>query len=114
MGIIDSKNNLPLYNQRFSSQIEGFIFDTAESELVGHKITSEKGLVVSSFYMLYRTPGGRYYTYNQKRDPGSDPLLQGPEINLKPISKKEAETMYPELSDPRMSFNEAFNQIVDA
>lgn len=114
MGIIDSKNNLPLYNQRFSSQIEGFLYDTGESELIGHKITGEKGLVVSSFYMLYRTPGGRYFQYNQKRDPESDPLLQGPEINLKPIPKKEAETIYEDLTDKKMSFNEAFLKVVEA
>ena len=114
MSITDSKTGLPLHNQRASEVINGFEYDTASSELVGHLITGEKGLVVSDFHILYRTPGGRYFTYNQKRDPGVDPLLVGPEINLKPISKLEAEEIYKDLSDTKLTFNEAFNQIVEA
>ena len=114
MSMVDKKSGLPLRNLNTSDQIEGLIYNTAESELIGHKITDDKGLIVNAFYMLYRTKAGRYYVYDQKRDPGADPLLQGPEINLKPISKIEAKTIYEDLSDTKLTFNEAFNQIVNA
>lgn len=114
MSMVDKKSGLPMLNQRASDIIDGFKYNTEESELVGHKITDDKGLTVNAFFMLYRTPAGRYFAYNQKRDPGTDPLLQGPEINLEPISKLEAQEMYKDLSDTKLTFNEAFNQIVDA
>jgi len=112
--MVDKKSGLPMLNGRATEVIDGFEYDTRESELIGHKITNDVGLVVNAFYMLYRTKAGRYFVYNQKIDPGVDPFLIGPEINLKPISKLEAETMYKELSDPQMSFNEAFSQVVNA
>lgn len=114
MSMTDRKSGLPMLNQRASDVIDGFEYNTAESELIGHKITNDKGLTINAFYMLYRTKAGRYYVYNQKKDPGADPFLVGPEINLKPISKLEAETMYKDLPDTKLTFNEAFNQIVDA
>ena len=42
--IIDSKNNVPLHNQNVTKIIDDFEYNTALSELVGHKLSDDKGL----------------------------------------------------------------------
>lgn len=112
--IIDSKDNLPLKNQDMTQVIEGFEYNTAESELIGHKLIDDRGLTANAFYILYRTPGGRYLQYDYKSIPGTNPLLVKPEIKLTPKTKAEAEEIYKGLTDPRMSFNEAFRTVIEA
>jgi len=112
--IIDSKNNVPLHNRNMTKIIDGFEYDTASSELIGHKLTDDKDLTANAFYILYRTPGGYFFQYDQKSIPGTNPLIVGPEIKLTPKTQKEAEAIYKELSDPRMSFNEAFRKVIEA
>lgn len=112
--IVNSKNNLPLHNQNITKIIDGLIFNTAESELIGHKLTDDKGLTANAFYILYRSPGHRYFVYDHKNIPGTNPLIVKPEISLKPLTKAEAEELYEGLDDKQMTRAETFSQVVDA
>jgi len=114
MAIPDSKTGLPMFAMTSRDTIEGVKYDTAESELIGHKVLGVGGGSVNKFMLLYRSQGGRYFTYNHEKGETSsiDPLAAN--VTLKAIKKLEAETLYPELDDPQMSFNEAFRTIVEA
>jgi hypothetical protein len=107
--------NFPLNNRNASGVFEGYFYNTSESELIGHKVTDDKGLMTNKFYMLYRTSGGRYFVYDQERVEGID-LISSKAFNvtLKPIKKAEAEALFEGLDDKQMTFSEAFKRIVEA
>ena len=114
MSIRDTETGLPMFAMTSSDVIEGMQYDTGKSERVGHKLINGDGLTANKFLILYRTPGGRYFTYNHEKGETTSINPLAANVTLKPIKKLEAETLYPELSDPQMSFNEAFKKIVDA
>ena len=114
MSIRDTETGLPMFAMTSSDVIEGMQYDTGKSERVGHKLQNSDGLKANKFMILYRTPGGRYFTYNHIKGETTSVNPLAANVTLKPIKKLEAETLYPELSDPQLSFNEAFKRIIEA
>ena len=114
MSIRDTETGLPMFAMTSSDVIDGVKYNTAESERVGHKLINTDGLMANKFLILFKTPGGRYFIQNQEKGETTSINPLAANVTLKPIKKLEAETLYPELSDPQMSFNEAFKKIVDA
>jgi len=113
--INDSKTGLPMFVRSASDVIGGMRYNTQDYERIGHKITNSEGLTANEFYIIYRTPGGRYVKYEQKQDRMiKDQLIQKPEINLIPIKKAEAQELYESLDDKQMTFNETFSRVVNA
>jgi len=114
MSIRDSATGLPMFAMATSDVIDNMQYDTEGSERIGHKLINTDGLKANQFLILYRTPGGRFFTYNHSKGETSEINPLAANVTLKPIKKLEAETLYPELDDPQMSFNEAFRTIVEA
>lgn len=112
--LIDKKSGLPLHNQRVSDTIDNFEYDTEESDMIGHKLINDQGFTANEFEILYRTPGGRYFTYRHKNLPGNTINPLQADISLNPIAKKEAMAFYDQLSDQHMTKAEAFERVFDA
>ena len=114
MSITDTETGLPMFAMTSSDVIDGMEYDTGKSERIGHKLINTDGFKANEFLILFKTPGGRYFIQNQEKGEKTSTNFLGANVTLKPVKKLEAETLYPELSDPQISFNEAFRKIVDA
>ena len=114
MSITDKETGLPMFAMASSDVIDNMQYNTEGSERIGHKLINTDGLKANEFMILYRTPGGRYFTYNHSKGETSSINPLGANVTLRPVKKLEAETLFPELSDHQMTFNEAFRRIVEA